>query len=586
MSDFIFSTKSINKEIINKHFSEIYHKPISINYTETQYGILAFPNNHYNGFLSYETKNFSLIVIGGPILNFTNNNFINAKNSNEGTIAIYERWIENKKMVWDTDLSGPYVILYLNKVNGDLRIVSDMMSFIPCYHNPKNNDLILGTNIDIVSKINDNSFDTTSIAEFILSEIITFPYTAYKEIKQLNPGSIYHWNLELSNTLKEYRIYWQPYEPSSPEKIDYLSKKLKDGFEAYFHNFKQPNLKIGAFLSGGTDSRIIVSKLSEYLPIDTFIFVDNHNRESLVADKIADEIGTEHKLIQRSSNYYLDILKPACDLIGITSEYVHVHTYGLVNECKLEKYNGVFGGFLADTFLKGHHIKLKNIPKIFRFLPIPDKQSESNNVILNYSKLIENHVVDEVNSRRKKHRNRLKNLRPSSYNEWFNIWPITMHNDTANIHGNRRLFKNFEPFTASEIVKIAAKATQEQKLNNKLFLSAMREILEKTKNIPHANGTMPYYPWYINNIFKFIFNVKKKITFFKKQTNQGPWTDWEILLNSISKDTINENVVFLKKYLKHIFKNDFDFKIHRIKNDIEKRIIFQLGYHLSKKEKI
>ena len=585
MSDFIFSTGCLEKDFIKKKFSKIYNKSISIKSVSTNYGELAFVENHYNGYKEYETEQFICTVVGGPILNFRNNRFITDKDSNEGTKAIYQRWIVEDIIIWDKDISGPYVIIYFNKINGDLKIITDMMSFIPLYENTMDNELILGTHIDVLSDIKNNEVDQISIADFIMSEVITYPFTAYKKIKQLQSGSTYSWSLKNSYKFK-HEHYWLPEEPKEPYRLNDLSKKLRKGFLDYLNRAAQPKSKIGAFLSGGVDSRIIVSTLSKEIKVDSFIFVDKHNRESRVAKKVADKIDSCLRIQQRDFKYYFDILEPACDLIGLTSEYVHVHSYGLVESCNLDKYDGVFGGFLADTFLKGHHIKRKNIPKYLQFLPIPQRGSELNNIKLEYNTFIKNAIVDEVNERRIKHRERVKKIRPNSKNEWFNIWPITMHNDTANIHGNRRLFKNFEPFTSSEIIKISALAIQTQKLNNKLFHKAMKPLLTHTKYIPHANGALPYYPWYINTFIRFIYNVLSKINIFKKEKNEGPWTDWEDLLShQSSKIMIDKNIKFVKKNINSIFKNNFNYQLTNESNIklVEKRILIQLGYHFSKK---
>jgi len=55
----------------------------------------------------------------------------------------------------------------------------------------------------------------------------------------------------------------------------------------------------------------------------------------------------------RKPGYYLDILPEASDLIGSGQQYLNAHTLGFHKECNLNEYQAVFGGLLANAFLKG-----------------------------------------------------------------------------------------------------------------------------------------------------------------------------------------------------------------------------------------
>src|SRR5699024_8645677 len=115
MSDFIYSNKILNKNDIQYSFRSIYESDYpELSYISGTWGSLSITKNIYNGFEPYETDRYLAIVIGGPLLTFRDNSFINKKDSNEGTISIFERWVSNK-IIWHKDVNGPFTSLIIDK---------------------------------------------------------------------------------------------------------------------------------------------------------------------------------------------------------------------------------------------------------------------------------------------------------------------------------------------------------------------------------------------------------------------------------------------------------------------------------------
>lgn len=95
---------------------------------------MAVSTNHYNDFLPFETDEHLLIAIGGPVLYFIDDNhFLTEPDSSIATEQICHRWLIDKKMRWDDDLSGPFTVLLINKLDHSSQPVTDLMSFIPVY---------------------------------------------------------------------------------------------------------------------------------------------------------------------------------------------------------------------------------------------------------------------------------------------------------------------------------------------------------------------------------------------------------------------------------------------------------------------
>src|SRR5699024_7308808 len=134
---------------ITKKIQSIYHedKPFVQEY-HGKWGSLGVSRNLYNGFNPYENDEYIVVVIGGPVFMFMDNNFLVDEDSSDGTIAIFQLWVTGK-MEWDEDLSGPFVVLIVNKKTYEVICVTDLMSFIPVYScKSRTKEFMLSTHVD------------------------------------------------------------------------------------------------------------------------------------------------------------------------------------------------------------------------------------------------------------------------------------------------------------------------------------------------------------------------------------------------------------------------------------------------------
>lgn len=128
----------------------------------------------------------------------------------------------------------------------------------------------------------------------------------------------------------------------------------------------------------------------------------------------------------------------------------------------------------------------------------------------------------------------LEQLRPTTANEWFVLYPATMRATIPNIYTTRRLFCSYEPFMCKESVKVSAAVPTQWKMNRRLFNRALKPYLEPTKWLLHADGRLPYFSWKTNIPVQFptwfYRQVAKRTGLIKG--NQGSWGDWLQMLKS------------------------------------------------------
>ncbi|TKD62627.1 hypothetical protein FBG13_06475 [Cobetia marina] len=584
MSDFLFSSVPNNADVLAASIKD-YDSGIQI--FQGVWGSLVVTNTKYPGFDPIETEEHIAIVVGGPVLYFRDNNFISEGNSSVGTVSILEHWKSNC-IRWDEDLSGPFVILIVDKVRSEIKCITDLMLFVPVYYKYNNNNIYISTQSEAVAKAtnSERNFDEVSLVDFILNSVITFPHTAYKNIYQIEPATIFNLKSHLDSH-KEHAtmIYWKPSELNEFANIQEASKYLYEGVQGYVKRLTKNLDHIAHFISAGEDSRSVAGLLAKSeLKRDAYIFLDNMNREGKIAKKVAKAYGADFKLGYRNKEHYLNILPTASDLVGPGHQYAHSHTLGFDKKFDLSSYPAVFGGYIADSLLKAEYANKPKWLKRFPFLPQFVLKKNINDKIGN-SEIFSKEILREIKNRRSKHLTNIKKIRPNSYQEWFKLWPATMRSTIPNLYCNRRLFASHEIFTAKESVKLAASVPVEWKLNRRLFNQAFKPALKKSQFIFHADGRLPYYTWRVNIFIQApIWFYRKTLAWVKsKELNEGPWGDWESVINS---NSWNCTITSLQQdtNLKEINKAmDKGFSLESKFTISEKINLLQVCYHINKK---
>ncbi|MGC3873511.1 hypothetical protein ACPF7Z_09610 [Halomonas sp. GXIMD04776] len=539
MSDFLFVSKRVKQEKLSRCLNEIYQtgEVESIEF-HGAWGSLAVSQSQYNGFDPLITERYICAVIGGPVLYFRDNRFLSEGSSQTGTRAIFDRWF-NGEMDWSEDLSGPFVVLIIDQLSHEVLCVTDLMMFIPIYQYQDTQGVAIGTHIDALAKAcgQQGQFDEVSLADFILHEVVTYPYTAYRAIRQGHPAAEHRYRIEHHARVLQAQPpmpYWMPSENNPYRDLDEAANVLKEGVTSYVGHITESMDRVAQFTSAGEDSRALSGIIPQRIERDAFIFLDHMNREGEIAGKVAAAYGANFYPSFRSSVHYISILPEASSLIGSGHQYVHAHSLGFNRKCRLADYKAVFGGYLADSLIKAQYARKPSVMRRFGFIPQVGLEGESRSDAVT-SPLFSEKLLDELTQRRRNHLNRIQAFRPTSAHEWFVLWPMTMRLAIPNFYSNRRLFASFEPFMSKDAVKVGAGIPTEWKLNRRLFNKAFRPFLAKTRWLHHADGRLPYYPWYVNSPIQFatwLYRQVERRLGLQEKGHQGPWGDWLNVIKS------------------------------------------------------
>jgi asparagine synthase (glutamine-hydrolysing) len=216
------------------------------------------------------------------------------KSDTEVVLALYDRhgadclrylrgmfalaiWDESDKSLFlARDRVGKKPILYSHQANGDIIFGSEFRALL---EHPA------------ISR----EVDHEAIDKYLSYLCVPAPLTAFKQIRKLEPGHWLRWKAGEITTKR----YWQPdfskkIKISETEAIEETTRLLREATRLRMIS----EVPLGAFLSGGVDSSIVVALMAEEssLPVKTFSigFEEEDFSELKYAKRVAEHVGAEY----------------------------------------------------------------------------------------------------------------------------------------------------------------------------------------------------------------------------------------------------------------------------------------------------
>ncbi len=149
----------------------------------------------------------------------------------------------------------------------------------------------------------DDSIDPDALSLYFLLQYIPHPWTIYKSVRKLPPGNFLVGDFSFTQGLNEVKVdcyhSFSAHEPKvSYQSLEEQGKKLKTLLVESVQKRLISDVPLGAFLSGGVDSSIVVAIAAKELgqSIKTFSlgFEKAEDTEHLFAREIAECLGTDH----------------------------------------------------------------------------------------------------------------------------------------------------------------------------------------------------------------------------------------------------------------------------------------------------
>ncbi len=234
-------------------------------------------------------------------------------------------------------LRGMFAIAIWDTVEKTLFLARDRVGKKPLlYSLQSNGDLVFGSEFRalLAHPSVSREVDLAAIDSYLSYLCVPAPQTAFKSIRKLEPG---HWLLWKNGEIETHR-YWLP---DFSKKISITQKEAIDETTRLVREATKMRLisevPLGAFLSGGVDSSIVVALMAEESdkPVKTFSigFDEQDFSELKYAKRVAEHVGAEYNefIVRPNALEVLPILvehygEPYADSSAIPTYYVAKET--------------------------------------------------------------------------------------------------------------------------------------------------------------------------------------------------------------------------------------------------------------------
>lgn len=252
------------------------------------------------------------IVFNGEVYNFqelardlaVHGHRFRSHSDTEVMLAAFEAWgIEDAIKRFN----GMFAFALWDRNARELHLVRDRMGEKPLYYGWAGQSFLFGSELKalLAHPEFETQVDRNSLGPYLKYNCIPAPYTIYRGIRKLPPGTRLHLTLCRPEALGEPQPYWSPIETarrghsdpyvgSAGGAIQTLDTLLRDAVKLRMIS----DVPLGAFLSGGIDSSLIVALMQQQTaaPVRTFSigFMEEGYDESENAATVADRLGTQH----------------------------------------------------------------------------------------------------------------------------------------------------------------------------------------------------------------------------------------------------------------------------------------------------
>ncbi len=315
--------------------------------------------------------------------------------TNSDTETLLYLYIKFKEFAFDK-IDGMFAFAIFDKKRNKIILARDRMGKKPLYYYRDSDSFLFASELNaIVCVAKDLSVNKDAIESYLRSGIFFKQYTPYNNITEVQAGHFVEINLKTIKTeenkyfdlLKYYEI--EKENLSQTEILESLDETLTKSVE---DRLLTSDLEVGAFLSGGIDSSLVValaSKFKKSLKTFTVKFEGGYD-ESGLAKLTSEMYNTQHREIEISMNLkddLEDILlaygEPFMDSSAIPSYYVSREAKKFVTVIlNGDGADELFAGYKRYVPIAGSMLPIaKGISPLRHLMPTPhEKKSLYSNV--------------------------------------------------------------------------------------------------------------------------------------------------------------------------------------------------------------
>ena len=272
----------------------------------------------------FSPRTGSCVVYNGEIYNFreiratleTKGYKFTSECDTEVVLAAYDEYGED----FVTHFVGMFAIGLWDKPRGRLVLARDRLGIKPLYYYWDQNQLAFGSEVTALAALPGLRLNVSDavIGEFLLFGYIPHPLSIFERTHKLPAGHLM--TIDLARPRVESRAYWDalqyyltPKSYTEEEAIDALESALLDAVRLRLIS----DVPLGAFLSGGVDSSLVVALMKKVHTGTVRTFTIGFSvptwDEAPHARRIAQHIGTQHEEVYLTEDNVLSAAREVGD---------------------------------------------------------------------------------------------------------------------------------------------------------------------------------------------------------------------------------------------------------------------------------
>ena len=274
---------------------------------------------------------------------------------------------------WGSDvvrhLHGMFAFVLWDRIGRSAFAARDRLGIKPLCWGMHRGSLILASTLEPFHVLlgSDRQLDLTAVRDLMTFDYIPVPRTILNGVHKLEPGSWLQWSLDACEP--SIHRYWVPPMRDSSATVP-NEMELEQLLETAVRRQMISDVPIGAFLSGGIDSSLLVAMMARHSsrPVRTFsvAFSEGDVDESSIAELVARQFGTDHTVLNAEdvgAEALVELIgrfdEPFCDpafiptfaLSEMTKRHVKVALSG-------DGGDEVFGGYPKYLYGENGHFRI------------------------------------------------------------------------------------------------------------------------------------------------------------------------------------------------------------------------------------
>lgn len=296
-------------------------------------------------------------------------------------------YIKYKEKCFDL-LDGMYAFCIYDRQSASLILARDRAGKKPLYYTSDNKSFIFASELNAIKAIKKLTIDEEAVYCYLRAGFVFNEHTIYKEVYEVEAGSYLTVPLKdhQFRSFKYFSILEDYHQQNRKIPLNTAMGRVEEVLrESVLNRLSSADVEVGAFLSGGIDSNLVVamaSQLNKNIRTFTIKFTQGVD-ESPLARVAANHYGTQHTEIEISYDLEKDIERillnygePFLDSSAVPSYYVakeaRKHVKVILNGDGADE---LFGGYRRYVAIANY---LPQFARLFapikRFLPKPNQK--------------------------------------------------------------------------------------------------------------------------------------------------------------------------------------------------------------------